>query len=234
MSRVLKVQAKTDMSAVRSLRSAWSGKADDRDAPPLAVANPELVALREDRDRLLRLLEERTTDMSELRQQAKAAFREGEAQGREAGRREAEDQGAKSLAQLESGIERAVAVFTQAMSGLERLAPELARQGLAGILGVTDDRAEVVGAIVQRQVKTIEAHAIVHIAVSAADFGDEAARAHLESIAAAKIHVDSALRSGDCRIKLKLGTLEVGVDQQWGRLEALLKDMSEPAGGRHG
>jgi len=34
------------------------------------------------------------------------------------------------------------------------------------------------------------------------------------------------LSAGQCEMRLQLGTLEIGVDQQWSRLEAVLTDLS--------
>lgn len=227
MNRVLKSQG-LDASAVRSLRSAWSGERDVHPAAPSAV-DPELAALREETERLHRLLEQQAADMVALRREAEDAFRRGEAQGRAAGLSEAEDRSAQSLARLEGGIDRAVAEFATALSVLARLAPELARQGLATMLGDDDDRAGLVTALVHRQLKIVEAHAVVHVAVSPADFDDDALAA-LGTTTGVRVKGDSGLKAGDCRIRLTLGTLDIGLDQQWGRLSALLHDLAQPGG----
>ncbi len=241
MTRILKKDDKADAQAIRALRSAWSttkdgGPAkDERARAPAAPAiDPELLRLREDQAQAQLRLEQQEAEIADLHKQIDAAFRKGEAQGREAGIRDAADQSAKLLARVEGGVERAMAMYTQVLSGLERLAPALARQGLAQLLGDADSRADLVTAIVLKQIKTIEAQSVLHIEVSAADFGDEAALSGLSEALGAhavKVQAYSALKSGDCRIKLKLGALEVGLDQQWGRLNAMLKDLSEPTGG---
>ena len=236
MSRVLKLHDAIDAPVISSLRSAWGASKEDDIAPLPPVVDPELLRLRDECEQLRQRLQQRETEMVNLRQDAESAFRDGEMQGREAGVREAADQSAKTRATLETGVEQAIATFTQTLAGLERLAPMLARQGLAGILGAADHRGELVAAIVQQQLQTLEAQAVIHVEVSAADFGDEAALSSLaESLGSqgVKIHAYTALKSGDCRIKLKLGALEVGLDQQWGRLQSLLNDMAEPAGARH-
>jgi flagellar biosynthesis/type III secretory pathway protein FliH len=241
MSRVLKKEGMMEAPDVRSLRSAW-GAADDAPAGSRpATVDPELVALREETDRLRRQVDQQRAEISGLRAQAEAAVREAEkqaeARGREAGLREAEDDSAKRLVRLESGVERAVAEFVQALSALERLAPELARQGLAAMLGAETDRPALVAAIVQRQLRRLEAQAVVRVEVSAADFPDEAALsalAHALGAPGVQIGAESGLFSGDCRVRLKLGTMEIGLNQQWERLDALLRDLSQPVGGNHG
>ena len=235
MNRILKLQGAGEISRVQSLSSAWgvAKRAAAQAAAPLPV-DPELLELREEQAYLRRLLEQQSADIEDLRKQADEAFHKGEAQGRDAGRREAEDQGAKSLVLLESGIERALVTLVDALSGLERLAPLLARQALASVFGESDHRAELVGAIVHQQMKAVEARGILHIEVSATDFSDEAALTALaDSLGSydTKVYAYSALKSGDCRIKLRLGTLEVGLDQQWGRLQSMLEKLSELDGG---
>ena len=237
MSRVLKLHGKADAPTIQSLRSAWSTAQDDTVSPPPApVVDPELLHLREEQGRLRNRLEQQEVELASLRQQVEAAFKKGETQGREAGIREAADQSAKMLAGLERGMERAVATFSQAVSGLERLAPLLASQGIATILGQADDRRALVTAVVLRQLQSIEAQSVVHIEVSQADFPDDLALASLGDVLASvgtKVHAVAALKSGDCRIKLTLGTLEVGLDQQWRRLNAMLEDLAEPTGAPH-
>lgn len=234
MTRVLKMEGMADAPNVRSLRSAW-GTAE---AAPLPVAvNPELAALREDHERLSRQVEQQWAEIQTLRAQAETAFRQGEVQGREAGLREAEDNGAKRLCRLEEGIGHAVAEIVQALSALERLAPELARQGVVAMLGAESDRSALVTAIVRRQLKALKAQAVVRVEVSAADFPDDAALSALvQALGAQGVHLaaESGLVSGDCRIRLKLGTMEVGLNQQWEQLDSLLHDLSQPAGARHG
>lgn len=231
MTRVLKVRG-GEAGSVQSLRSPW-GPGMAAPGAPAPLPDPEVVALREEQAQLRHQLETARTDLADLRRQAGDAFGKGEAEGRAAGRHEAEDTSAKALALLEGGVGRAVAEVARALESLERLAPELARQALAGVLGETDDRAGLVAAIVRRQLKTLETQAILHISVSTADFGDGTALSDLSRSLGANqvdLRVDGALKSGDCRIRLRLGTLDVGLDQQWGRLSALLDEMSRPEG----
>jgi len=228
MTRVLKKNGAIDVPAVHSLVSAWS-VADDVAAPAPAV-DPELVALRMECEALKKQLDERDAKLTGLRAEADAAFKAGEAKGHEAGLREAEDQGEKRMARLEAGISQAQAAFADALGGLERLAPALAHQALAGLLGQADARPQLVAAIVRNQVQTLEARALLEIEVSASDFPDGDALAALEGTLGGfgpVIHASVALKSGDCRIRLKLGTLDVGLDRQWNELAALLREMTE-------
>ena len=233
MSRLLKRNGAANAPQVHSLMSALATAADGSAGAPLPVIDPERVALAAELQSLKLRLEQRDVQLSDLRAEVKSAFETGEAKGREAGLREATVQDAQRLARLEAGIDQALAAFKQSLAGLERLAPALAHEAIAGILGELDARPALVAAIVRNQMKAVDARSVIHIEVSAADFTDDQALEALDGTfgtAGPVVHASVALKSGDCRIKLKLGTLDVGLDQQWGRLGALLLEMAEPAG----
>ena len=231
MTRVLKKNSVADVPAVHSLASTW-GSAEA--APvPAPVVDPELVALRVECEALKARLGERDAKVSELRAEADAAFKSGEAAGRDAGLREAEDQNEKRLARLEAGIDKAQAEFADALAGLERLAPVLAHEALATLLGKADERPQLVAAVVRNQVQTLDMRAVLQIEVSASDFPDDDALAALEGRLGSLgpiIHASVSLKSGECRIRLKLGTLDIGLDRQWTELAGLLRDMTEGGG----
>lgn len=235
MSRVLKIDRLTDAAGIRSVQSAFSLDPQGVEAPMPAI-DPELVALREEQGRLHLRLKQKDAEISDLRSQIQGAFQKGEAQGRDAGIREAADHGTKLETKLEGGIAAALKAFTLSLSSIERLAPALARQGLASILENSEHRSGLVSDIIQRQLKIIETDTIVHIEVSAVDFADDAALTDLGKVVGDQrlsVRALSNLKSGDCRIKMTLGTLEVGVNQQWGRLSAILQDMSETVETHH-
>jgi len=198
-----------------------------------AVIDPERLAWQAQQQRLEHRLEQQAAELAELRVQLRSAFEEGETKGREAGLREATDGEAQRLARLESGIEQALDTLGRSMDGLERLAPVLAHEALAGILGSSDERLPLVVAAVRHRFAEIEAGTVLQVEVSAADFADDQALEALETAFGPQgpaIHASVALKSGACRIKLRLGTLDIGLDQQWGRLSALLQDMAESPG----
>lgn len=236
MNRILKRNSQAAGSDVLSLSVALGGAVPQRTREAEPAVDPEVQKLLDERAALLERLEKQEAELAGLRKQVRTAFQEGEAEGREAGRRAAEDAGAAMLTRLEGGIRQAAGVFATAVSGLERLAPALAREGLAAVLGAEKGRAALVSAIVTQHLRTLEAHSILQIEVSQSDFGDEAALSALTQALGAsglRIVALAGLKSGECRIQLKLGTLDVGIDQQWGRLGALLEQMSQPVGARH-
>jgi flagellar biosynthesis/type III secretory pathway protein FliH len=232
MSRVLKGNVTANAPTVHSLASAWEMARGGPTGTAPAI-DPDLAALEADNAGLKLQLAQKETELSGLRAEVRAAFEEGKAQGRDAGRREVIEQDAERLVRLAAGIDQAHATFKHSLAGLERLAPALAEEGLGRILGQSDDRLQVMTAIIVNRLQSIEAQSVIHIEVSAADFIDEAALDALGGTLGGLgpvVHASVSLKSGECRMKLKLGTLDVGLDQQWGRLSALLQDMAEPVG----
>ena len=72
---------------------------------------------------------------------------------------------------------------------------------------------------------------LLAVEVSREDFADgEAltALAHRLSPLAVVIEANPEMASGACVMRLRLGRLSIGIDQQWGVLRDLLTEMSEP------
>lgn len=238
MIRVLKVDAISSIS-VRPIElrlPSEEAAPGNRALIEEPVGNPEIEALRVQNERLQARILQLESETDVLRQKAKEAFGEGHLQGVEIGRRDVADEQSKHSETLEKGITRAVDEFSQALSHLEYLAPTLARQALEVIIGDKAARRDMVSAIVLKQLKSLEAQAVLYVEVSETDFPGDTARLILEAggprerpnglhSREVQIRASALLKSGDCRIKLKLGTLEAGLEDQWGRLKDLLEDM---------
>lgn len=202
-------------------------------APPLPaqVVDVETVALRREIESLTKALRDRETEIDFLRGDLDRAFKAGEADGRASGLQEGAERGAAALKVLELGVDRALRAVSHDLSALERLAVQLALEGLSKVFGDASERAALVAEIIRKQVAELEAASIVRIDVAREDFADQAAlRALAVSLGHPGLVLDATgeLSSGDCRIKLILGGLEVGVDQQWSRLEAALEELAHP------
>lgn len=230
MSRVLKHDQIRSGVGIQPFHSAFQV---ERAAPSAGhdARESELLALRDECARLNQRLQEAETRMVQLHTQAETAVHEAERRGRDAGMHAADDRSAERLQRLDAGLTQALADFNTAITGLERLAPLLAREGLVGIFGQAETRLELVADIIRHQIATIDANAIVRIEVSATDFANDDALADLASAhGGRRIEIQrlGGLKSGECRIRLALGTLEVGIDQQWGRLSTILLDLALP------
>ncbi|HZZ34906.1 MAG TPA: hypothetical protein VFE03_04215 [Caulobacteraceae bacterium] len=183
---------------------------------------------------LANAVRERDAALEALRQQVEAARREGEARGRLAGRKEAQDQAAQNLARLEKGLEKALQAFSYDRAAMERLAAALAREGLSRVFGDAAHYTDMVTSIIRHQAEQLDAAAVVCVQVSRHDFQDASGLEPLvASLApsALQITIEDHLAAGECRIKLRLGELDVGVGQQWHALDDLLTELSQGEGG---
>jgi len=199
------------------------------------VIDPEILALRRDLEALTARLAERDAEIVRLRKSGETAHAEGEAAGREAGRQAAEDRSEEILSSLRTGIDAALARYAEELASLGRLSALVAREGLAKLVGDGATRAALLEDMIRAQIEKIDGQAIVRIDVSRADFSDAEA---LDALKAAlgdprlDLRASDELDSGDCTIRLVLGALEVGIDQQWGRLSGVLSDLAVAGGAR--
>ena len=210
-----------------SLGAASSGPA----RPPEPVVDPELVTLRLNVSALSLQVEQGDARLEQLERELKSVRLEALEQGRAEGQELADARMAERLAQLKAGVRQANALLAEEFARLESLALALAHEGLAKILGDPAAHKALLAATIRRQLGGLEAQAAFTVEVSPADFPDPAS---LSCLAAALARPDVELKAvealgyGECRIRLRLGTLEVGVPHQWGRLQAALQALAEP------
>ena len=198
------------------------------EAPAPPRIDPEILALRGEVERLTRDLASRDNQVAELRSEVEAARRDGIERGREAGLEAGAARAEATLDRLQRGVDVAVGQLARDLISMERLAVALAREGLSKVLGEDADRASLVTQIIRTQVAQLEAQAVLCIEVSPQDFPDAASLSDLAVGPGIRTEAVSSLASGDCRIQLKLGALEVGLDRQWTNLSAILDDLALP------
>lgn len=164
-------------------------------------------------------------------EQAVAAAR---TEGERAGRTAAGDGVDKQLALLGKGVEAAVAAWQERLVDLDGLAPALARAALGKLFDGGEDHSRFVAGAIARQMRLLRRESLVAIRVSARDFRDEPALAALAAEAGAgsvRVVADADLASGECRIDLQLGHVDVGVGTQWAQLAAFLDELAAGEGG---
>jgi len=219
------------MGLIKSMEARDGGRVRGLDAAPPMAPEPQRdearEAWRQEGDALRALVAARDLELADRSQAAEAAFDRGYDAGHTAGSQAGADQAAAALARLEAGLASALERLAQDLSGLDRLAAAVARTAIARMLGDSTEHADLVTALVRRQVAVLEAGAILGVEVAAADFPDPAAlEALAQGLPGLEIRARSDLGPGDARLQLRLGGLEVGVGQQWGRLAALLDDLA--------
>jgi flagellar biosynthesis/type III secretory pathway protein FliH len=172
--------------------------------------------------------------IASLKEEVARAYEAGKAEGRETGLEEAEDRGAELLAAIESAAAQGLARFEIQLGEMERLALLLAQTCLDRMLLASEERLRIVGDLVRGQVAALGEGAAIRIQVSARDFASPDALAQLAPACGSggcEIVASEALASGDCTIALQLGTLDIGLNQQWGAIRTELEAMIEAGRG---
>jgi flagellar biosynthesis/type III secretory pathway protein FliH len=198
---------------------------------------PPLSRLEEERDRLrlqIGILEselrQKDSALTGSRAEVERAFVRGNAEGHAAGLSEAQDLQTERVAVLESTALQAQKHLTESLVSLERLAALLARETLDIVLGDPLHRADAVSKIVGAQTSKFEKSALLNITLSHADFPDKKSLSDLAKridVPAVRLGTNDELASGACMMTLRLGSLDVGIDQQWGVLRDLLGEIAE-------
>lgn len=175
-------------------------------------------------------LARRDETITSLRGDVEQAFVKGREEGHQLGIAAAEDRQTERLLVLENAAHQAVANVADGVASLERLSALLARDCLDIILGRSDDRTGMVRKIIEVQIAKIDKSMILTVEVSREDFPDTKALAVLSRQFGnrTKFSTNAELPSGGCTMRLRLGSLEIGIDQQWGALRDLLEEMAMP------
>ncbi|HEY5723962.1 MAG TPA: hypothetical protein VIT45_16755 [Allosphingosinicella sp.] len=217
MNGLLKGLGGTSAANVRPL---WDvpGLADN----PVSEAQAAMAALRLELDSALAAVAARDEQLERLETEVAESAREAKEQGRALGLEEAETRSAEMLEALRDGVSGALEEMAAGLADLERLAVLIARESLARIVGDPEQHAALIARIIRGRMEKIEGQAVVAVEVSSANFKSEAEVAPLLGRSGIAIRISDDLDSGDCRIRLRLGTLEVGLGRQWEAIRELL------------
>ena len=219
------------MNALIKARAAASTERVRPLGAPFPLERPDMAVLRERIGNLEQELRERCQLVDTLSTARAEAYREGEEAGRQAGLEEAEDRQNERLALLETALSQACGDVAVRLGAIERLAPLIARECLDKMFGESGDRAQIVEDLVRAQMARIDASALLCVEVARVDFGDEAALARLAAqfgSPSPRVEARDDLASGACTMTMRLGRIELGLDQQWRDLSGLLDDMAAP------
>lgn len=185
---------------------------------PLAAENRRLAAL----------VEEREAEIAAHEGALAKAYSKGEEAGRLAMESEIEDDRAAALELLANGVEAAKMALDQALGNYESIALVVAQTALDKIFGDTESRKAMAAELIRHQFRQIGHDSFVSLVVSRADFPNTYEVAELAtslSVAPDRVRVSDDLAAGSCHMRMQLGTLEIGLDRQWGSVRALLADM---------
>ena len=226
MSGVIKSGNFADLSSVRPI-----GTQAQAAIVPLQRQDEEKERLRRSVAALESQLRERDVAIDVLRRDVERAFEEGKAKGHATGLADAEDRQTERLDRLDASARKAQEGVSAGLVSLDRLAALLARECVEKIIGNAEDRADLIGYVIAAQLAKIDKAMLLAIEVSAEDFPDGEMLAALSrrlGPTAVAIEASPELAAGACIMRLRLGRLSVGIDQQWGVLKDLLTEMSLP------
>jgi len=224
----------SDATARRARIPAFHVLAADAAPAPAqaAIADAHRAELEGQVAALTEALEAAEAKLAALELDAEAREADAMEAGRAAGRLEGAAIADEALAILEASAAGAVDDLRESLRNVETLAVALAKAAVAKVFGEVGAPADRVSLIVRRQLAALERSAVLSVQVSTADFPDTEALAALQEaggLGPVELQARDELGSGDCRIRLRLGELEVGVGQQWARLAALF-DEALPGG----
>jgi len=203
-----------------------------RTEPPV---DPRLEALRDELDQartriaaLVADLSDRDAAIARLDEEARQAVSEARAEGREAGLKAAEDDGARRLDRLGQGVEAALDRFAAETDQMERLAVAIAAEGLRKLVGAPDIHRDLLARTIRHNVDAVAGETVIEVTVSRDDFADPQDLERLADAVARpglKLSASPDLGQGDCQVRLKLGALEIGVERQRERLNAVFASL---------
>jgi type III secretion protein L len=208
--------------------------------PPLAAASDPLIVdpavqalehqiaeLQHQLSRMSTSAAEQARQLEEARRQIQVTREASLAEGFTDGLRQAEADFAARSQALADALADALRTHDRAMKGLDKLSSMIALAALDRVLGPSHGRDDAVARIVARQVDLLASSAPVDVRVSAEDFADTAAlQEALVRVGAdpARVRTDPALTSGQVTIRLRLGEVDAGIDQQLTALRRLLSE----------
>jgi len=198
--------------------------------PALQELQQQVADLQRQLSRISASAAEQARQLDAAERRIETARASGLAEGFTDGLRRAEaDFTARSEALAEC-VSSALSTYETGIQRLAELSSTIALAAIEQVLGSEHGRGEAVARIVARQLQLLTSSAPAEVRVSASDFADTAAlHDALASVNVdpARVCTDPALASGQVTIRLQLGQVDAGIDQQLAALRRLLTDRTD-------
>ena len=214
-------------SAAAGLILAPFGNGAEAKAVRAAPKQPEQHPLEREIARLREELADREAEIAKHDDELAQARVAAELAGREAAEAEFEADRAAATERLEHGIAEARKDLKMAFEQAEALALLVARGTLDKLFGDPGERTEVIAALLSEQLERVGRELVVAVDVSRLDFPDTGELKELSKrlgLGAGILEARVDLDEGDCRMRLRLGTIDLGIDQQWGAVRTLIDE----------
>lgn len=227
MTRVIKA----GMAPAGLILAPLRGEALPRADTPLNPSPPHPLEL--EVERLRAELAARDAAIADHAEALILARAEGEASGREAAELDFTADHAEALERLDDGIAAALADLARELPMAQALALLALREVLARLFGDPGEREALLAGLLSHQLDRIGRELAVVIEVSRLDFPDTRdldRLAEQTGLGADRLKALIDLPQGACRMRLRLGTIDLGIDRQWGAVRALLDEFTLPPG----
>jgi flagellar biosynthesis/type III secretory pathway protein FliH len=215
----------------RAQRPPLAAATDPRVVDPAVQALEHQVAqLQQQLSRISASATEQACRLEEAERQIELTRESSLAEGFTDGLRQAEADFTTRSEALAEALASALRTHDSAMKGLDKLSSMIALAALDRVLGPTHGRDDAVARIVARQIDLLASSAPVEVRVSGEDFADPAAlHDALVRVGAdpVRVRTDPALTSGQVTIRLRLGEVDAGIDQQLTALRRLLLENTD-------
>lgn len=192
---------------------------------PSGPAATSILAERSAVERALDLAHDEITalraEVMELRETAERDCAKAYESGKCDGRAAVGDDHKQRIDRLDAALLGARAAWERRLGEIDALAVQLARAGLAKLFADSGDLGDLVSRAITRMLSTLQADSVVAIVVSEGDFSREALATMSEGRAVA-FTTDPALATGACRVDLKLGHIDLGLETLASELDAAL------------
>ena len=222
---------KATAASAELVQAALGGSIESERRTIVTGKEPDVHPLQREIERLHDALAKHDTAIAGHAEALQSARSAGEAAGREAAQEEWVEDHSAALERLEAGLLAAKNSLGVALEQAQALALLVARAALDNLFGDPGSRNETLAALLARQLDRVGRELVVVVEVSRLDFPDTRELAALgQRIGLAKGQLTSLidLPSAACRMRLRLGTIDLGIDRQWGAVRALIDEFCMP------
>ncbi len=220
MSGVIKGEAARSVRSF-NLRAIGGGAIASMDVA--APRSPVELALDEARKQIALLEAQLVAIDKQRRDERDEAYAAGLKEGAES----ADDGTERRVAHVREMRDAALDIWRGRVGELDVLAAMLARGALAKVFSPHADMADLVVRAISAKVGQLRAESIVTVRVSSADFAEPSAV--VAAAGGGEIILDSRLKSGECRIDLRLGEVDLTIDGLARELNDFFQSLDEPA-----
>ena len=197
------------------LAGAILGQVKNTETPEITLLKAENVELKK--------------QLEQLKLDSKAAIEDVEVKVREQVKKSIKQDFSKAYDKLSASIDKAIGDFEDQLASTEALSLLVAQTALEKIFHPTDNYHELTARMIKKQMQGLRRETVVEVRVSGDDFESNEA---LEDLAfaldlnRANIKISQKLQAGDCIIDLRLGRMELSINNQWEELKTLFKTMA--------